>query len=115
MKYMKLIAAQPKHPLGHAFRQFAVPVDDSGGTPVPCGPMREETARLSQLEIAVAVSEYEGDDGGDPIPAEYHAPDGWRIVALLPLPDNYVPASDEVREEGLKRAADYLKGMLGDD
>lgn len=115
MKYMKVIAAQARQSGGHAFRQFYVPVDDSGGMPVPCGPMREETSRLSQGDIAVAASEYEGDDGGDPIPKGYQAPDGWRIVAVLPLPDNYVPASAEVREEGQRRAAEYLKEMLRDD
>jgi hypothetical protein len=116
MKYHQVIMARRVSPDTSEFRQFYVPVEERDGTWVTCGPMREETDRLTQGSIFVGLSAYEG-SGAEPAgPLDgIDAPPGWSVVARMWLPDNYVPPSDEVREEGYRRAEAYLKEMLGDE
>lgn len=116
MKYHQIIMAKRVAPDATEFRQFYVPVEERDGTWVACGPMREETDRYTQGSIFAEVCAYEG-SGIDPAgPLDgVPAPDGWRVVTRTWLPDNYVPASKEVREEGRKRAEEYLKEMLDNE
>lgn len=116
MKYQQIIMAKRASPDATDFRQFYVPVEERNGQWVMCGPMREETGRVTQGSIFAGLSAYEG-AGIEPAGSldEIDTPPGWRVVARSWLPDNYVPASAEVLEEGYRRAADYLKELLGDD
>jgi len=115
MKYHQIIMAKRVAPDATDFRQFYVPVEERDGTWVPCGPMREETDRYTQGSIFAGVCAYEG-SGIDPAgPLDgVPAPDGWRVVARMWLPDDYVPPSAEVLEEGYRRARAYLRRMLQD-
>jgi hypothetical protein len=116
MKYHQIIMAKRVAPDATEFRQFYVPVEERDGTWVPCGPMREETDRVTQGSIfaGVAASECSGADNAGPLDA-IEAPVGWTVISRDWLPDNYVPQSAEVTEEGRRRAAEYLKEMLGNE
>ena len=116
MKYQQIIMAKRVGPEDTEFRQFYVPVEERDGTWVPCGPMREETDLVTPVEMFGSVSDYEHGCGeGCGALADVPAPDGWSTVSRMWLPDNYVPPSAEVREEGHRRATEYLKEMLGDE
>lgn len=49
--------------------------------------------------------------------ADVPVPDGWELMGCAVLPDGYVPPSQEVKEEGERRAMDFLrkKGLWKDD
>lgn len=114
MKYQKIIMAQLSGGEAKAFHQFCVPVHESDGRWLPCGPMREEHA--SAASMFGSVSDYEHGCGNSCGPLSDIQPlPGLAVVARLWLPDNYVPESAEVREEGEKRAKDYLRRMLNDE
>lgn len=114
MKYQQIVIARRASPDATEFRQFYVPVEERDGKWMPCGAMREE--HVPHVSMFGSVDEYEhggGESCGDL--ADIPAPAGWFVASRLWLPDNYVPASAEVREEGQRRAAEYLKEMLRDD
>lgn len=115
MKYHQIIMFRRVSRQFSEFRQFYVPVEERDGTWVTCGPMREETDRYTQGSIFAEVCAYEG-SGIDPAgPLEDIATsDGWQVVARMWLPDDYVPPSAEVLEEGYRRARAYLRRMLQD-
>jgi hypothetical protein len=110
MKYQQIIMAQRVGPQDTEFRQFYVPVEDRDGRWLPCGKMREE--HVSPGAMLTGVSEYEcgGNDTCGPL-EDIPAIEGWKVVARLWLPDDYVPPSAEVLEEGLRRAREYLAKM----
>lgn len=113
MKYQQIVVYRRVSPTTSEFRQFYVPVEERDGRWMPCGPMREE--RVPQASMFGSVSDYEHGCGESCGPlSDVPAPDGWATVSRLWLPDNYVPESPEVREEGERRAKDYLREMLGD-
>lgn len=115
MKYHQIIMVRRVSRQFSEFRQFYVPVEERDGTWVTCGPMREETDRVTQGSIVVGLSAYEGSEMEPAGPLEdIAAPDGWRVVARMWLPDDYVPPSAEVLEEGYRRARAYLREMLRD-
>jgi hypothetical protein len=116
MKYQQIIMARRVSPDDGEFRQFYVPVEERDGTWVPCGPMREETHRVTHAAMFGSIDEYEHGGGETCGPLSgIEAPPGWFVASRLWLPENYVPPSDEVREEGYRRAEAYLKEMLGDE
>jgi|GEM_PF-4305136 len=114
MKYQQIIMAKRIGPEDTEFRQFYVPVEERDGKWMPCGAMREE--HVSQASMFGSVDEYEH-GGGESCGAlaDLAAPDGWFVASRLWLPDNYVPPSAEVLEEGERRARKHLKEMLGDE
>jgi hypothetical protein len=111
MKYQQIVFSREFGPGEHEFRQFYVPVEECDGLMLPCGPMREETHMLTQLEIFLALVDYQGEGEGEPIPDGTPTLPGWEPAAVLPLPDDYVPESLEVREEGRQRAIQHLKDL----
>lgn len=114
MKYQQIIMARRTSPDATEFRQFYVPVEERDGKWMPCGAMREE--HVPHVSMFGSVDEYEhggGESCGDL--EDITAPDGWFVASRLWLPDNYVPQSAEVRDEGRKRAEEYLKEMLGNE
>ncbi len=116
MKYQQIIMAKRVSPDLTEFRQFYAPVEERNGRWVVSGPLREETDRTTQGSILIGLSAYE-ETGSEPDCdlSSIQAPPGWDVVASMWLPDDYVPESAEVREEGEKRAKDYLRRMLNDD
>jgi hypothetical protein len=114
MKYQQIIMVRRIGPQDSEFRQFYVPVEDRDGRWMPCGELRQE--HVSQQSMLGSVGEYEhgGGDTCGPLDDIPHI-DGWSPVSRLWLPDDYVPPSAEVLEEGERRARKYLKEMLGDD
>jgi hypothetical protein len=115
MKYRQIVFAKRVAPDKHLFRQFYYPVEDRDGKMIPAGPMREETHMLTPSELMGSIDEYCGGGDGPPLPPDLPTLEGWEPVSVLPLPDNYVPQSEEVIDEGRRRATEYLKGMLGND
>lgn len=114
MKYQQIIMAQLSSGKATAFRQFYVPVHESNGSWLPCGPMREE--HVSAASMFGSVSDYEHGCGTSCGALSDIPPmSGWTVVARLWLPDDYVPESAEVRDEGEKRASEYLRRMLNDE
>jgi hypothetical protein len=99
------------------YRIFSLPVHHVDGRWVPAGEAFEETHLWPAFDVAFEVDSDrihgQRDNPGplDDIPA----PPGWTVVRRAWLPDNYVPPSAEVREEGERRARAYLKEMLGDE
>ena len=115
MKYHQIIMFRRVSRQFSEFRQFYVPVEERDGTWVTCGPMREETDRVTQGSIFCGLAEYEGSEMEPAGPLEdIAAPHGWQVVARMWLPDDYVPPSAEVLEEGYRRARAYLQEMLRD-
>lgn len=114
MKYQQIIMAKRVSPDLTELRQFYAPVDDASGRWRPRGDLREQ--QVPQAAMFGSLDEYEHGSGRDCGPlGDITPPDGWSVVARLWLPDNYVPESAEVREEGEKRAKDYLRRMLNDE
>jgi hypothetical protein len=117
MKYQSYtIVRDPEPRRDPEYRIFRVPVHQVDGRWLPAGKAFEETHLWPAFDVAFEVdtSRIHGqvDNPGplDDIPA----PPGWTVVRRAWLPDNYVPPSAEVREEGERRARAYLKEMLGD-
>jgi len=111
MKYQQIVYVREFSLEEHGARQFYVPVVERDGFMEPCGPMREETHMLTQSEIFMAIAEYQAGGEGKPIPEGTPSLPGWDPAAVLPLPDDYVPESWEVREEGRQRAIQKLRDM----
>jgi len=111
VKYQQIVYVRELSPREHEARQFYVPVEACDRLIVPCGPMREETHVLNQSEMFMAIAEYQAGGEGEPIPEGAPSLPGWEPAAVLPLPDDYVPESWEVREEGRRRAIRRLRDM----
>jgi hypothetical protein len=98
------VLKEPGEPL--AVRCYTVPVQLDGvrykisGEPTACAWADEETAFTLMEEYL---------DGPNPSHADVPVPDGWELVGSAILPDNFVPPSREVKEEGERRAMDFLR------
>ncbi len=113
MKYQCIIMGGDTPETKDVLRQFYVPVKEQDGRWLPCGAMVEE--KVPQMDIFVTATEYLDADESECGPlADIPPLPGFKVEARLWLPDNYVPESPEVREEGERRAKDYLREMLGD-
>lgn len=111
MKYQQYIIGKciTEEPPNWDLRVFYVQVEERDGKRVVCGEPIEIKDRYD--DPGVEVIEYEGWDK----PAEWLAyivpPSGWQLLAQFPLPDNYVPESNEVREESRRRAVEHLRKL----
>lgn len=95
-------------------RQFYVPVEDRDGRWLSCGEMTEE--HVPQMDIFVTATEYLDADESECGPlSDIPAAVGYAVEARLWLPDNYVPESQEVREEALRRAADHYRRVMNNE
>lgn len=95
-------------PPNTAFIACYYPVEIRDGKRVVCGegiglPYEDESQSMSYAdEFRIHGPTEEMAEGIVP-------PDGWEIAAQFPLPDGFVPESQEVAEELQKRARDYLR------
>ena len=113
MKYQCIIMGGNTPETKDTLRQFYVPVEDRDGRWLPCGVMVEE--KIPQMDIFVTATEYLDADESECGPlSDITPPPGYEVQARLWLPDNYVPESSEVREEGLKRAREHMRRLMGD-
>lgn len=114
MKYQRIIMVGTQPDNRGTLKQFYAPVEQRDGRWMQCGSLVPE--RGDQMDIAMALQEYApGDEDLCGPLADIVALPGYRVEARLWLPDNYVPESEEVREEGLRRAAEHLRRLKEND
>lgn len=109
MKYQEIIMGQQPDADTFLYRRFAVPVSMQGGRWLPAGPMREETHRFTKMAMMLADAEYDEVTSDCGLLSDIEPPDGWKVLARLWLPDDYVPQSDEVTQHARREA---VKQML---
>lgn len=114
MKYQYIIFAKGDDPKTQELEGFYGPVEDKDGIQLLCGPLRREPNQ-NFPDLAGAVQDYEDSSPEDnawlgPL-TDVPAPDGWKCVARIPLPDDYVPESREVLEEHRSRAVQHMKNL----
>lgn len=117
MKYQEIIMGRRPAADEYNFRRFAVPVSMQDGRWLPAGPMREETHRHSKMAMALAAAEYDESTSDCGPLSDIEAQAGWEVIARLWLPDDYVPASDEVRSHSRREALKHLaeRGLVSDE
>ena len=117
MKYQEIIMGRRPAADEYNFRRFAVPVSMQDGRWLPAGPMREETHRFTKMAMMLADAEYDeaASDCG-PL-SDIPAPERWEVLARLWLPDDYVPASDEVMQHSEREAIKHLleRGLITEE
>jgi len=109
VKYQQYVVAKRRPDGSHNFRRFRTRVVQHGDSWLPDGDPIEETAPPADMMLDVGEYEESVDDVG-PL-TEITPPDGWTVVARLWLPDDYVPESQEVRDEHRNRAIARLRSM----
>jgi hypothetical protein len=117
MKYQAITIGRRPAIDEYQFRRFVVPVSMKDGVWLPNGPMREETHRFPKGVLMLGAAEYdEATSDCGPL-SDIYAPEGWEVIARLWLPDNYVPASDEVMQHGEREAIQTLleRGLITEE
>lgn len=113
MKYQQYIIGKciTEEPPNWDLRVFYVQVEERDGKRVVCGKPIEQPYYAD--DAGTFIIELEGCDQCPTTLADIVPPDGWQLMAQCPLEDNYVPESEEVREEQRKQARAFLKRMEG--
>ena len=110
MKYQLAVFGKRVSPDLTRFQQVYFPVDQRDGAWVPCGPLRPDPGVLDEGDMFMNAAAYLDGTGRDCGPLEdITPPEGWTVEARLWLPDDYVPPSQEVLEEGESRARELVQ------
>lgn len=111
MKYQQYIIGKciTEEPPNWDLRVFYVQVAERDGKRVVCGKPIEQP--YHEADAGTWIIEYEGSDICPTQLANITPPATWQLLAQFPLPDNYVPESQEVRDEHKRRAIEHLKKM----
>lgn len=100
-------------PVQYTFRAYYVPVEIRDGVRVVSGEAIDITDRTNYDFCAVHAMLFEEAKGDDrcfqDLATGIQVPDGWELLAEYPLPDDYVPESLEVIQEGEERARQHLR------
>lgn len=115
VKYQYYVLVKPATAAEPAptFRIYYVPVEDRDGKRVQCGTPVCLSDRYDFVDAMLDIGEFDGWDADESDLADIAVPDGWELAAQFPLPDDYVPESKEVIDEGLHRAREYLRQIWG--
>ena len=113
MKYQQYIIGKciTEEPPNWDLRVFYVQVEERDGKRVVCGTPIEQPYHAP--DAGVFIYAIEGSDQCPTTLADIVPPEGWQLMAQCPLEDNYVPASEEVREAERKEAREFLRRMEG--
>jgi hypothetical protein len=110
-KYQEYIVGRciTEKPPEWEFKVFYVQVEERDGKRVVCGKPIDITHLDAEPLLGIAAEE--AAPTSPEMLADITPPDGWQVMAQYPLPDNYVPESQEVFDEHGRRAIEKLRSM----
>lgn len=117
VKYQYIIMGQQSDDGSTSFRAGYVPVEERDGKRVACGQLIDITHIADEGQLMSYAGEFlDNDDPGCSLSLEravgIEVPPGWTLMGDFPLPDDYVPESAEVFEEGERRDFEEMREFL---